>query len=53
MRDNLGWGTGCEEFPITPPRLVADLRRAIPEDGILCLDNGLYKVPARMFAQLD
>jgi hypothetical protein len=44
MLDNLGWGTECGEFPITPPRLIYDLRRSIPEDGILCLDNGLYKV---------
>lgn len=44
MLDHLCWGVSCDDFPIAPPRLVADLRRAIPEDGILCLDNGLYKV---------
>jgi acetolactate synthase-1/2/3 large subunit len=31
-------------FPLTPPRLVADLRAAMPDDGIVCLDNGLYKL---------
>ncbi|PIT86154.1 MAG: acetolactate synthase large subunit, partial [Candidatus Magasanikbacteria bacterium CG10_big_fil_rev_8_21_14_0_10_43_6] len=31
-------------FPIVPQRFVADVRRAMPEDGILTLDNGMYKI---------
>ncbi len=31
-------------FPIVPQRLVADVRRAMPDDGIICLDNGMYKI---------
>ncbi|MBF0310675.1 MAG: acetolactate synthase large subunit, partial [Magnetococcales bacterium] len=31
-------------FPILPQRFVADLRRVMPEDGILALDNGMYKL---------
>jgi acetolactate synthase-1/2/3 large subunit len=31
-------------FPVIPQRLVADVRKALPEDGILCLDNGMYKI---------
>jgi len=31
-------------FPLCPQRLVADVRKAMPEDGILCLDNGMYKI---------
>jgi acetolactate synthase-1/2/3 large subunit len=31
-------------FPVTPQRLVRDVRRVIPEDGIVCLDNGMYKI---------
>ena len=31
-------------FPVVPQRLVADVRRAMPDDGILCLDNGVYKI---------
>ncbi len=31
-------------FPIIPQRLVADVRRAMPSDGIVTLDNGIYKV---------
>lgn len=33
-----------DRFPITPQRLVRDVRRVIPEDGIVCLDNGMYKI---------
>jgi acetolactate synthase-1/2/3 large subunit len=31
-------------FPVIPQRLVADVRKALPDDGILCLDNGMYKI---------
>ena len=37
---------GCDDahFPIKPQRLVADVRRAMPENGIIALDNGVYKI---------
>ncbi len=31
-------------FPIIPQRLVHDVRAVMPEDGIVCLDNGMYKI---------
>lgn len=31
-------------WPPTPQRLVHDVRRVIPEDGIVALDNGMYKI---------
>jgi acetolactate synthase-1/2/3 large subunit len=31
-------------FPLCPQRIVADVRAAMPEDGIACLDNGMYKI---------
>ena len=31
-------------FPIFPPHLVKQVRGAMPEDGIICLDNGVYKI---------
>jgi len=31
-------------FPNVPQRIVADLGRAMPSDGILSLDNGMYKI---------
>jgi acetolactate synthase I/II/III large subunit len=37
-------GSGDERFPVLPQRLVADVRKALPEDAIVCLDNGMYKI---------
>ncbi len=31
-------------FPIFPPHLVQQVRDCMPEDGIICLDNGVYKI---------
>ena len=31
-------------FPLCPQRIVADVRNAMPPDGIICLDNGMYKI---------
>jgi acetolactate synthase-1/2/3 large subunit len=33
-----------DRFPVTPQRLVRDVRSVMPEDGIVCLDNGMYKI---------
>ncbi|NDV87942.1 acetolactate synthase large subunit [Aurantimonas aggregata] len=33
-----------DRFPITPQRIVHDVRNVMPEDGIVCLDNGMYKI---------
>ncbi len=35
---------GDDRFPVIPQRLVHDVRAVLPEDGILCLDNGMYKI---------
>ena len=37
-------GAGEGRFPPTPQRLVHDVREVIPEDGIVALDNGMYKI---------
>ena len=37
-------GSDERRFPPTPQRLVHDIREAIPEDGIVALDNGMYKI---------
>ena len=37
-------GTADERFPIYPQRLVADVRKVMPDDGIIALDNGVYKI---------
>jgi acetolactate synthase-1/2/3 large subunit len=31
-------------FPPLPERLVRDIREAMPQDGIVTLDNGMYKI---------
>src|SRR4051794_18948344 len=33
-----------DRFPVTPQRLVHDVRTVMPEEGIVCLDNGMYKI---------
>src|SRR6202007_1296981 len=33
-----------ERWPPTPQRIVHDVRQVIPEDGIIALDNGMYKI---------
>jgi acetolactate synthase-1/2/3 large subunit len=35
---------GSSSFPIKPQRLVRDVRAAVPDDGIIALDNGMYKI---------
>lgn len=35
---------GDRRFPIYPPYLVRAIREAMPADGILALDNGVYKI---------
>jgi acetolactate synthase-1/2/3 large subunit len=31
-------------FPLTPQRIVRDVREVMPTDGIVALDNGMYKL---------
>ncbi len=31
-------------FPLLPQRLVNEVRKALPDDGIVALDNGIYKI---------
>ena len=31
-------------FPILPQRIVSDVRKVLPDDGIVCLDNGMFKL---------
>lgn len=37
-------GSTDERFPPVPPRIVADVRAVMPPDGIVSLDNGMYKI---------
>ncbi|MDT8409604.1 MAG: acetolactate synthase large subunit [Wenzhouxiangellaceae bacterium] len=42
--EDLDSGRELNDFPVHPRRLVHAVRDAMPEDGIVSLDNGLYKV---------
>ena len=37
-------GADDPRFPMIPQRLVSDIRKALPTDGMLTLDNGIYKI---------
>ncbi|MEM7539296.1 MAG: acetolactate synthase large subunit [Chloroflexota bacterium] len=37
-------GADDPRFPVYPQRLVADVRRVMPANGIIALDNGMYKI---------
>ncbi len=36
--------SGDTRFPIFPPHAVQQVRAVMPDDGIICLDNGVYKI---------
>lgn len=44
LETQLQEGADDPRWPIYPQRLVADVRRIMPHDGIVCLDNGMYKI---------
>ncbi|MEM7391202.1 MAG: acetolactate synthase large subunit, partial [Verrucomicrobiota bacterium] len=44
LERNLLQGADDERFPIYPQRLVAEVRKVMPSDGIIALDNGVYKI---------
>ena len=44
LDNHLKQGADDARFPVYPQRLVADVRRVMPDDGIITLDNGIYKL---------
>jgi acetolactate synthase-1/2/3 large subunit len=44
VRERMGNGADDSRYPLIPQRIVADVRSVMPDDGILCLDNGMYKI---------
>lgn len=42
--ERLNEGGDNAAFPVVPQRIVRDVRKAMPDDGIVCLDNGMYKI---------
>ncbi|MEM7509135.1 MAG: acetolactate synthase large subunit [Pseudomonadota bacterium] len=41
---NIAEGRDDTRFPIYPQHAVAQVRAAMPDDGIIALDNGVYKI---------
>ncbi len=37
-------GSTDARFPLIPQRIVHDVRQALPDDGVVALDNGMYKI---------
>jgi acetolactate synthase-1/2/3 large subunit len=44
LEQHIADGSDDGRFPLLPQRLVADVRDVMPDDGILALDNGIYKI---------
>jgi len=44
LEDHLQEGIDDPRFPMYPQRLVADIRKVVPANGIIALDNGVYKI---------
>lgn len=44
VNQHLEDGSEDMRFPVYPQRLVRAVRNVMPDDGIICLDNGIYKI---------
>jgi len=44
IEETLAAGSQDNAFPLLPQRIVADVQKAMPKDGIVTLDNGIYKI---------
>ncbi|HUG66535.1 MAG TPA: acetolactate synthase large subunit [Pirellulaceae bacterium] len=44
LEEHIANGSKDDRFPVLPQRLVADVREALPDNGIITLDNGIYKI---------
>jgi acetolactate synthase-1/2/3 large subunit len=44
IHERVARGSQDERFPLAPQRIVRDVRAALPDDGIVALDNGMYKI---------
>ncbi|NNM29779.1 MAG: acetolactate synthase large subunit [Akkermansiaceae bacterium] len=44
VRASVREGEESPDFPLDIRRVVAEVRRAMPDDGIIALDNGMYKI---------
>lgn len=44
VQEHIKEKNGDARYPMIPQRLVADVRKVMPQDGVIALDNGVYKI---------
>jgi len=44
VMSSIAEGVDDAKFPLIPQRIVGDVRKVMPDDGIIALDNGIYKI---------
>ncbi len=44
MQAHIDENRDSQRFPLSAQRVVREVRRAMPEDGIIALDNGVFKI---------
>ncbi|GBE14134.1 MAG TPA: acetolactate synthase large subunit [Proteobacteria bacterium] len=44
IEEHIGRNVDDDSFPMLPQRLVSDIRKVMPSNGIIALDNGMYKI---------
>ncbi|WP_114285783.1 acetolactate synthase large subunit [Candidatus Halocynthiibacter alkanivorans] len=44
VQDHIKENADDPRFPLVPQRIVSDVRKVMPADGIISLDNGMYKI---------
>ena len=44
LQQHIHDGAEDDRFPMLPQRVVRELREAMPDNGIIALDNGMYKI---------
>ena len=44
MNEHLQDDLNSDRYPIIPQKLVAEVRKAMPSDSVIALDNGMYKI---------
>lgn len=44
LKQDIAKFADSKDFPLHPYRIVADMKKILPSDGALALDNGMYKI---------
>ncbi|MHA2245126.1 MAG: acetolactate synthase large subunit [Candidatus Hodarchaeales archaeon] len=44
LENHISQCSDVPNFPLYPQRIVSDVRKVMPSDGIIVLDNGIYKI---------